>query len=163
MGKHITNIKFDQYYTSKWLALECINYVVNNVEIEYRQLYLEPSAGIGSFLQADLNDKYIAMDIDPKANNIIKFDYLKSVVPTNWQKNIVTIIGNPPFGHAGNLAIKFFNHSTLFADTICFILPRSFKKISIQNKLNMQYNLTFEKDLGNNGFILENGGKYRFC
>jgi hypothetical protein len=37
------------------------------------------------------------------------------------------IIGNPPFGLRGNLALRFINHSSQFADHLCFILPPLFE------------------------------------
>jgi len=163
MGRHLNNNQFDQYYTSKKLAARCINCITSNVEEEYRQFYLEPSAGNGSFLQGIVTNKYLAIDIDPKAENVIKTNFLLFRPPEEWNKKVTTVLGNPPFGHAGNLAIKFFNHATSFANTICFILPRSFKKISIQNKLSLSYNLTFEEDIGNNGFVLISGCEYKTC
>ena len=37
--------------------------------------------------------------------------------------NKYVVIGNPPFGLRGQLALKFINHSYDFADYVCFILP----------------------------------------
>ena len=48
-------------------------------------------------------------------------------------------LGNPPFGKNCSLAIKFFNKAAEFADLIAFIIPRTFKRISIQNKLNLNF------------------------
>jgi len=163
MGRHSNNNRFDQYYTNKKLAERCINYIISNVGEEHRQFYLEPSAGNGSFLQGIVTNKYLAIDIDPKTENIIKINFLSFQPPEEWNKKVTTVLGNPPFGHAGNLAIKFFNHAALFADTICFILPRSFKKISIQNRLNLDYDLTFENDIGNKGFVLIDDSPYKTC
>jgi hypothetical protein len=51
------------------------------------------------------------------------------------------------------LAIKFFNSSS-FANTIAFILPISFKKDSIQNRLNEFFHLKEEFILPKNSFLL---------
>ena len=51
------------------------------------------------------------------------------------------MIGNPPFGKKSSLAVKFFNHSALFANTIIMILPKTFKKVSVQNRLNLDFHL----------------------
>ena len=44
-----------------------------------------------------------------------------------WEKNNFIVIGNPPFGLRGQLALKFINHSSKFADYVCFILPQLFQ------------------------------------
>lgn len=36
------------------------------------------------------------------------------------------VLGNPPFGLRGNLALRFINHSASFADFVAFILPPLF-------------------------------------
>ena len=43
---------------------------------------------------------------------------------SDTKKNI--IIGNPPFGLRGHLALKFINHAAEFSDFVCFILPQLF-------------------------------------
>ena len=37
------------------------------------------------------------------------------------------VIGNPPFGLRGHLALQFINHSAEFADMVAFILPQLFE------------------------------------
>jgi hypothetical protein len=91
-------------------------------ESEYN--YIEPSAGDGSFLKVLPKDRVIAMDIEPKNENIITQDYLEWK-PTENKK--YTVFGNPPFGLRGHLALRFINHSYKFADFVCFILPQLFE------------------------------------
>lgn len=57
-------------------------------------------------------------------NEIVKQDYLEWT-PNENKKYVV--IGNPPFGLRGQLALKFMNHSSTFADYVCFILPQLFE------------------------------------
>lgn len=59
------------------------------------------------------------MDIEPRHEKIKCQDYL-SFFPQQNKKYIV--IGNPPFGLRGNMALKFINHSYNFSDFVCFIL-----------------------------------------
>ena len=59
----------------------------------------------------------------------------------------VIAIGNPPFGQNSSLAVKFFNICAGFCDTICFIIPRTFKKISVQNQLDLNFHLEYNEDL----------------
>ena len=43
--------------------------------------------------------------------------------------------------------MKFFNHAGKFADVIAFIVPRTFKRISVQNRLHEDFHLLFEEDI----------------
>jgi len=60
------------------------------------------------------------------------------------------VIGNPPFGRVSSLAIKFFNHSAKWANVIAFIIPRTFRKISVQNKLDNMFYLVYDEEIPNN-------------
>lgn len=57
------------------------------------------------------------------------------------------------------MAIEFFKHAAEFANTIAFIVPRSFRKVSIQNKLPLNFWLTKEIEIPLNSFLL-NGIEY---
>jgi hypothetical protein len=110
-------------------------------------LIIEPSAGDGSFLNQIECINKIGIDILPEDNNIIKQDFLYYTPPLN--KHNILIIGNPPFGKIGSLAIKFFNHSSQWANVIAFIIPKTFRKISVQNKLNKKFHLIYDEDIPN--------------
>ena len=84
------------------------------------------------------------MDIDPKSKEIIKIDYFDF---QPQKHKTYTVVGNPPFGKISNLAIQFFNKSCEFSQIIAFILPRTFKRKSIQNKLNLNFHLIYNHDL----------------
>jgi len=95
------------------------------------------------------------MDIEPKAHRMIKQDFL------NWDtqalylvRNKVLVIGNPPFGKQCSLALQFIKKAITFADTIAFILPLSFKKDSIQSKIDINYHLVESTELMKNSFII---------
>ena len=87
--------------------------------------------------------KRIGLDIEPKYEGIIQQDFL-SYTPTNQS---YICIGNPPFGRVSSLAIKFFNKCAQFSDCIAFIIPRTFNKVSVQNKLNLNFILQYSEDL----------------
>ena len=57
------------------------------------------------------------------------------------------VIGNPPFGRSSSTAIKFFNKAAVFSDCIAFILPRTFKRVSVQNRLDLNFSLIYTEDL----------------
>lgn len=138
----------DKYYTKQYIA----DYYSNIVYEKYNDLYdyIEPTAGNGAFLNIIPNIK--GYDLKPEKDNIIKLN----VFNNSFNEDNI-IIGNPPFGLSGNLAIKIFNYIASFnVKAICFILPKSFKKDSIKNKLDLNYSIIFEQDLIKNSFIVDN-------
>lgn len=120
----------DQFYTTKEISKYCYDKtleILKNLEIDYQDyIFIEPSAGCCNFYNILPKDKRIGVDIEPKgelANELICSNYL-DYVPDKNKKYIV--IGNPPFGLRGNLALRFINHSNDFADVVAFILPPLF-------------------------------------
>lgn len=125
-SKYSTKEK-DQFFTPLETVQKCFQIfsdtITNYGETPKSFKYIEPSAGDGSFLKVLPTDT-IAMDIEPRHETIIKYDYL------NWNPNDdnnYVVFGNPPFGLRGHLALKFINHSYNFADYVCFILPQLFE------------------------------------
>ena len=47
------------------------------------------------------------------------------------------VIGNPPYGSGGNLAIKFLNKSGDLSDEVKYVLPLSVRKASSLNKIRL--------------------------
>lgn len=134
----------DQFYTNSDIALRCYNKLKDIVNINNYDIHIEPSAGCGSFFKLMDNNKKIGLDIEPKYKNIEKMDFFDFIPSKN--KSYITI-GNPPFGRVSSLAVKFFNKSSEFSDCIAFIVPRTFKRVSIQNKLNLNFKLIYNEDL----------------
>ena len=142
-------MELDKFYTSLEVAKECISLVPN---IEQYDLIIEPSAGDGAFSN-QLN--CIAYDIAPEADNIIEQDWFK-VEPIKNKK--ILVIGNPPFGSRSSLAKAFIKQAQkIGAETIAFILPDIFSKLSNQSlslfpaewKLICEYKLEGKKSFFN--------------
>jgi hypothetical protein len=53
------------------------------------------------------------------------------------------------------MAIKFFNHCARVSSFIAFVLPRTFKKDSVINKLNEHFYLEYEELLSDNSFEID--------
>lgn len=140
----------DKFYTQKNIALDCINFIDN---INLFDCIIEPSAGDGSFSKQIPN--CLAYDIQPEGDNIQQADWLLLDKEQFKRYNNILIIGNPPFGQQNTLAVKFFNESSKIANVIAFILPLSFKKHSIQNRLNLNFHLIKEKILDKKSFTLD--------
>lgn len=134
----------DQFYTNEHISKRCIKILQKYIDFNDFDYILEPSAGNGSFYKLLPKDKSIGLDLEPKFDGIIKMDYF-DYIPLPNKKYIV--VGNPPFGKISSLAVKFFNKSAEFADAIAFIIPRTFKRVSIQNKLNLDFKLIYNEDL----------------
>jgi predicted RNA methylase len=145
--------KLDQFYTKKAVAENFYNILNKKYNLKEYKL-IEPSAGTGSFSSL-FHKNSIALDLDPKSDEIIKQDFL-NFDGTELPKDNVFVVGNPPFGKNSSLAIKFFNKSAEFADYIAFILPQTFKKESVINKLNINFHLVNEIILQKNSFEFNN-------
>jgi len=138
----------DKFYTVPIYAKKCIDKIVELYDVIKWDLIVEPSAGNGSFLNQIPSNHKIGIDISPEDANIIKLDFFE-YSPTQDKKNIL-VLGNPPFGRVSSLAIKFFNHSAKWAAVIGFIVPRTFRKTSVQNKLDEMFHLVYDEDVPNN-------------
>jgi len=142
----------DKFYTNPEIVDMCINHIGTLYNWNNWALVIEPSAGSGNFFTKFPTNEKIAMDILPEHEDVIKQDFftffpvlLQSAISLNSQ-GILTI-GNPPFGRVSSLAVKFFNHASKFSDVIAFIIPKTFRRISIQNKLNLNFHLISDIDL----------------
>lgn len=145
--------KLDQFYTKAEYASYSYQVISKLTDIDSYDLLLEPSAGTGSFYGLMDAHKRIGFDLEPKFPGIIKQDFLNWVPTLN--KNVIAI-GNPPFGKNSNLAVKFFQKCSEFCDMIAFILPKTFRKASIINRLNLNFHLIHDEDVPRNSFIFEN-------
>ena len=138
------NIFLDQFFTTQHEVDKCMLAIASvGIDLHSFDVVLEPSAGAGAFYNYLPSTTRVGLDLDPKCEGVIKmdfFDYIPNNIFDLQRKNIITV-GNPPYGRAGNLAVKFINRAAEYSDFICMVLPRSFNKYSIQNRLNKHLNL----------------------
>ena len=146
----------DQFYTNQEISKYCYEKtlkILKKLRINHKKyIFLEPSAGCCNFYNLLPVDKRIGIDIEPKGNKeLIEKNYLEFIPPTN-KKYIV--IGNPPFGLRGNLALRFINHSSKFADVVAFILPPLFDSDGkgAPKKRVLDYQLAYTERLPLNSF-----------
>ena len=140
----ISSNNLDQFYTKKEIAIQYFNKLKGIIYIDNFDYLMEPSAGTGSFFNLLDPNKRIGLDLEPKCSDVQKLDFFDFEPETN--KNYL-VIGNPPFGKISSTAVKFFNKSAEFSNVIAFIIPRTFKRVSIQNKLNKYFYLIFNENL----------------
>ena len=69
----------------------------------------------------------------------------------------VCFVGNPPFGRQSSLAKKFIKHIASWekAGVIAFILPKSFKKTSMQKCFPINWHLMECYNLPNDSFVIQ--------
>jgi predicted RNA methylase len=148
--------KLDQFYTDPAYAEQFLIKIGQTVDLDQYDHLLEPSAGTGSFYNLLDTNKRIGLDLDPKAVGVIQTDFFDWIPPAD--KKIITI-GNPPFGKSAGLAVKFFNRAAEFSNVIAFVIPRTFRKASIINRLAKQFHCIYDETVPDNSFIF-NGATY---
>ena len=139
-------MSLDQFYTKPNIAIICVKQLFEQIHIDNFDFFLEPSCGTGNFFNLLPENKRIGIDLDPKIKdiNVLQSDFYHFIPNQNKR---YCVVGNPPFGRVCSDAVKFFNKAAEFADVIAFIIPKTFRRISIQNRLNLYYILLFESDI----------------
>jgi len=135
----------DQFYTIPTIAETCIKHVGDRYPWSNWGLVVEPSAGNGSFLLQIPTEKRIGIDLSPQYPDIIRQDFFEYTPP--HMEAPILVIGNPPFGRICSLAIRFFQHAVQWADVIAFIVPRTFRRVSVHNKLPRSLHLVWDEDI----------------
>lgn len=136
----------EQYYTPRDLAEQLVQKVKALVPDFSSRTVLEPAGGTGAFVEAAKRagaKKVMSVDIEPKHSEVGKGDYLE----TNLRLEDAVTISNPPFGRNNSLSIPFFNRAALHSEYIAFIVPRSWRKWSVINRLNRNFHLVLDEDL----------------
>jgi len=139
----------EQFYTPTDLALRLATLVSDKVGGFKDKTVIEPAGGTGSFLQAAKAlkaNKLISFDIEPKAEGVLLADFLLETKGLEKISDAITI-SNPPFGRNNSLSIPFFNKAAQHSQYIAFVVPRSWRKWSVLNRLNRNFHLVHDEDL----------------
>lgn len=145
----------DKFYTKTEVVKKCL-IEFKKIKIDLlKDVVIEPSAGNGSFTSHLLEYNSISYDIAPEAEGIIKQDFLKLNLTEGFQIPL-HFIGNPPFGRQSSIAKKFIKHICKCDKTksFSFILPKSFKKESMQRCIPLDFHLISQIDIEYNGFLV---------
>ena len=135
----------DKFYTISSISEKCLANIGSLYKWTEWGFVIEPSAGNGSFLTIIPTAKKLGIDISPEHQDVLEKDFFTYNPPSNVGK--ILVVGNPPFGRVSSLAIKFFNHASKWADVIAFIIPRTFRRVSVHNKLNKKFHLIFDNEI----------------
>lgn len=137
----------DQFYTNPNIAKKC----VDMLDLTHYDNVIEPSAGSGNIYTHLPEKSRIGLDLEPKHPEVVKQDFLQYEFP----KGSTAVVGNPPFGSRSKLAIEFFNKCAKHASLIAFIVPVSWEKYEVQNKLDKSFKLVASYRLPKNAFIFK--------
>lgn len=120
----------DQFFTPEKTAEECMKIFTDKMislgENLDEFIFIEPSVGAGSFWNLFPEKRRIGIDIEPRISGAVKQNYLKWF-PSKEKESKYVVVGNPPFGLRGNLALRFIEHSSKFSEYVAFILPQFFE------------------------------------
>lgn len=142
------DIRLDQYYTREDVAAHCYSILMEHIDPTCYQM-IEPSAGTGSFYKL-LPVGSLGYDIEPKYPGIQTADFLTIEIESHRK---IATIGNPPFGKNSSMAVRFVNHAAHWSSVIGMILPRTFRKASIENRINRSFHLIREVDVPDHAFV----------
>ena len=139
----------EQFYTPSELALRLVKTVSNLVGGLENKTVIEPAGGTVSFVKAAKAlgaNKVLSFDIEPKAEGVLLADFLLETRGLAKVTDAITI-SNPPFGRNNSLSIPFFNKAAQHSQYIAFVVPRSWRKWSVINRLNRNFHLIHDEDL----------------
>lgn len=145
----------EQYYTPIDTARLCFEtirpFLPDNKDLKW----LEPAGGKGVFIDVILENGYkniTSYDIEPKHPMIQETNDFLSEDLDNL-RNCITLT-NPPFGRANKLSVPFFNKCATVSDYIGFLIPKSWRKWTVIERLDRNFHLIEDIDL-NVDFIYE--------
>ena len=153
----------DQFYTKQEVARSCWEYFTDILPSVHRSVndmfFIEPSAGTGAFFNLLPSHQRLGIDINPKCDDVIQQDFFTFTDLPNHPKN-TAVIGNPPFGKRGKMAIAFFNHAADLADIVAFIVPVNFRKYIVHKQLNESMRFICNLALPRDAFYLDSSKSY---
>lgn len=144
--KEVRDAGLDKFYTIPSVSEKCLAEIGKNYDWGTWDLVVEPSAGNGSFFDKIPTAKKHGIDIAPEHKDITKMDFF-DYTPTLASSSKILVVGNPPFGRVSSLAVRFFNHSAEWSSVIAFIIPKTFRRISLQNRLHSKFHLVHDEDI----------------
>lgn len=136
----------EQYYTPAGLADKLVDQLFVTVADAKSARFLEPAGGTGSFIEAlkrRSSESITAFDTHPKHQLVQRADFLSQELA---ETDFITVT-NPPFGRNNQLAVPFFNHAAKYSSHIAFLVPRSWRKWSVINRLDPHFHLISDTDV----------------
>jgi hypothetical protein len=155
-----------QYYTADNVALACVIRLQSRLGISLSEAFglaVEPAYGRGAFVAAlrllgirDIDYFDIDSSDDAHRADFLEINMPRSCLPPHNGSGDILTIGNPPFGKNASLAVAFFNKAASYSRVVAFIVPKTFRKTSIQRRLDRRFFLILDADIPDNAFTLCN-------
>lgn len=136
----------EQFYTPRETADSVVRRVVDLVPDALDRTWLEPAGGTGAFVDAAVAAgvvDLVSLDIEPRHPLVAEGDFLAS----DLQLRGAVAVSNPPFGRNNALSVPFFNACAKYSDVIAFVVPRSWRKWSVTNRVDPWFHLLSDDDL----------------
>jgi len=149
----------EQFYTPPQTAeriFGTLNTLIPNLG---SRALLEPAGGTGTIINAARQfgiNKVLSFDIEPHHRDVVLGNFFEQ----HFARTDLLTVSNPPFGRNNSLSIPFFNHAAQFSSHIVFIVPRSWRKWSVQNKLDRNFHLLNDEDLAINYVDVDGNDAY---
>ena len=146
----------EQYYTPPATASAIVSRLLSQMPFARERAWIEPAGGTGSFIDAARSlgvSTIISYDIEPHHPDVKRGNFLKQKLKISG----AVAVGNPPFGRNNALSVPFFNACAKHCDVICFIVPKSWRKWSVINRLDQSFHLVDDYDLQVNYDNVEGG------
>ena len=139
----------EQFYTPPQIARDVVAALLREVPDATSRTWLEPAGGTGAFIDAAEAvgvERVVSFDIEPHHPEVELGDFLAQRLDLTG----AVAVSNPPFGRNNALSIPFFNRCAEYCDYIAFIVPRSWRKWSVVNRLDRRFHLVSDTDLSIN-------------
>ena len=136
----------EQFYTPPATASAVVARLLEHVPTARDRTWIEPAGGTGSFIEAARAhgvSTIVSYDIEPHHPDVKRGNFLKQKLKIFG----AVAVGNPPFGRNNALSVPFFNSCAQHCDAICFIVPKSWRKWSVINRLDQSFHLIDDYDL----------------
>ena len=141
----------DAYFTGPSSAEFCVSILKDYKWATANTTTHEPFAGNGSLL-AGVPGSVITGDLHDYGIGATVENYLEAP-----SKSPDLIFTNPPFGRAGSLALKFLQKASKETNRLAFILPASFRKVSMLDRVPKDFALVGDFPLPDQNYILPDG------
>ena len=155
----------DQCFTKRDIAARCwesLESVAGREGMDLsRHIFIEPSAGEGCFTELLPKKRRVSLDVAPRHRETEHADFLK------WSPRpgrSYAVVGNPPFGVRGAMALAFVNRAAMFADLVGFILPMTFEsdgKGGALTRVDSRLSLLHQEEIPPNAFYDAESGSDR--
>lgn len=155
----------EQYFTLPHVVDKCLALLLPHAP--EGAVFLEPAGGTGEFIEGLLRvgvpgKSIAAFDIEPRHELVRRTeDFLEEELEYSPKR---VVVSNPPFGRVNSLSVKFFNACAKTGDVIGFLVPRAWKKWSVQDRLDLSFHLVDEIEIPSVAFydlegVPHEGGK----